>query len=241
MQLLDLLSPFCHPLYILEDDRECIYHALANLAINLDFNPISFEDAFIHQTFTDRKRYIEIINSIKDDSILMCLTYTCQAILEWANHRFSEPNFIINIFQKLGYTFEESIAITQGKIIHKFNDDQQQKGTLTQNQNIDENEDSEYYTPSFVHNWKLSDFLKGWDYDIQVMETTDHLTGEIKYSLVFQNCCERQIYVNRVSHLTGLSIPEIVEKKEELLIGITQGCNFWLHDGAKVHWSEQIY
>lgn len=102
----------------------------------------------------------------------------------------------------------------------------------------EEEEDSEYITPKFLHNWNFTDFLKGRDYDIQTKETVNCETGDLEYSLVLQDQSERQIYIHS---LTRLTVSEILEEKEKLFVGITEYGNFWLHNGGKVFYMEAAY
>jgi len=115
--------------------------------------------------------------------------------------------------------------------------------SISEQENNYEEDDSEYVTPKFLHNWKFIDFLNGRDYNIQIKETVNCETGEHMHSLVLQDASDRQIYLSRVSYLEGLTILEILGKKEDLLVGITEYGNFWLHDGSKLFYMEadQIY
>ncbi len=104
-----------------------------------------------------------------------------------------------------------------------------------------EEEDSEYVTLEFLHNWKFTDFLKGRDYDIQIKETVNCETGDLEKSLILQDQSERHTYIHLLSYTNKLTISELLEKKEELFVGITEYGNFWLHDGGKVFYMEADY
>lgn len=104
-----------------------------------------------------------------------------------------------------------------------------------------EEEDSEYVTLKFLHNWKFTDFLKGRDYDIQIKETVNCETGDLEKSLILQDQSERYAYIRLLSYTNKLTISEFLEKKEDLFVGITEYGNFWLHDGRKVFYMEADY
>jgi hypothetical protein len=104
-----------------------------------------------------------------------------------------------------------------------------------------EEEDSEYVTLKFLHNWKFTDFLKGRDYDIQIKETVNCETGDLEKSLILQDQSERHAYIRLLSYTNKLTISEFLEKKEDLFVGITEYGNFWLHDGRKVFYMEADY
>ncbi len=97
---------------------------------------------------------------------------------------------------------------------------------------------SDYVVPDFLHNWKFTDFLKGRDYSMQTKITVNCETGETMAFLVLQDASDRLFYLAKVSYLEDLSVSEILKRKEELLVGITEYGNFWLHDDSKIFYME---
>ena len=89
----------------------------------------------------------------------------------------------------------------------------------------------------FIYNWKFSDFIDT-DSNIQIKEAVNNLTGEYSHFLIIINEWDLPCYIRM---LDTLSMLEIIEQKEELLVGITKYGNFWLHNGREISGYEQIY
>lgn len=106
---------------------------------------------------------------------------------------------------------------------------------------VDEDDNPEYYAPTFLHNWDFIDFLDRRDYGMQIKETVDRNTGDIEECLVLEDQSEKLIYLSLYPGLDCLSISEIMEKKFDLYVGITEHGNFWLHDKSKIHYMIEIY
>lgn len=209
----------CNPLYVPED-RDCVFRVLANLAVALDFDPISLEDAFIHQTFSDRKKYIKEITTIKDDSILMYLTYTCQAILEWASPHFAEFSFMIKLFQKIGYTFDESIAITRGEKVHKYN--------LGESSNSKQGNANSKIDNSFIESWPLLEFAKSHGKMQVGTFHNEELNIYYKACIFTQNGV--RTYVSFSSDLGELTPQEIIKRKNQLKIAKLSNGDYILYE-----------
>lgn len=99
-------------------------------------------------------------------------------------------------------------------------------------------ENSDYVVPDFLHNWKFTDFLKERNYNIQTKVIASCEIGDTLRSLVLQDDYGRLFYLAMVSYLGSLSVAEILERKDNLLVGITEYGNFWLHDGSKIFYME---
>ena len=109
-----------------------------------------------------------------------------------------------------------------------------------ENQEVEDN-NPEYYVPTFLHNWDFTDFLCGRNYDMQIKELVNRETGDLEKYLVLEDSFEGLIYLALYPGLDNLSISEIIEKKFDLYVGITEQGNFWLHDKSKIHYMESIY
>lgn len=104
-----------------------------------------------------------------------------------------------------------------------------------------EDNNPEYYVPTFLHNWDFTDFLDRRDYGMQIKETADCNTGDLERCLVLEDQSEKLIYLLLYPNIDSLSISEIMEKKFDLYVGITEHGNFWLHDKSKIHYMTEIY
>lgn len=106
---------------------------------------------------------------------------------------------------------------------------------------VDNNDNQEYYAPTFLHNWDFIDFLDRRDYGMYIKEIVDRNTGDLEKCLVLEDQSEKLIYLSLYPGLDCLSISEIMEKKFDLYVGITEHGNFWLHDKSKIHYMTEIY
>ena len=104
-----------------------------------------------------------------------------------------------------------------------------------------EDNNSEYYIPTFLHNWNFTNFLYNRDYGMQIKETVDRNTGDLERCLILEDQSGKLVYLLLYPNIDNLSISEIMEKKYELFVGITEHGNFWLHDKSKIHYMTEIY
>lgn len=104
-----------------------------------------------------------------------------------------------------------------------------------------EDNNPEYYVPTFLHNWDFTDFLDRRDYGMQIKETANRNTGDLERCLVLEDQSGKLIYLLLYPNIDSLSISEIMEKKFDLYVGITEHGNFWLHDKSKIHYMTEIY
>lgn len=104
-----------------------------------------------------------------------------------------------------------------------------------------EDNNSEYYIPTFLHNWNFTNFLYNRDYGMQIKETVDRNTGDLERCLILEDQSGKLVYLLLYPNIDNLSISEIMEKKYKLFVGITEHGNFWLHDKSKIHYMTEIY
>lgn len=111
-------------------------------------------------------------------------------------------------------------------------------GHILDNTSYFDEESEEWSERPFIYNWKFSKFIKGCEDTIQIKEIVNKETGDLYRALVILDEYDIPLYIKM---LDNYSLSEIMDKKEDFLIGITINGNFWLHNGGIVSAYEYIY
>lgn len=90
----------------------------------------------------------------------------------------------------------------------------------------------------FIDNWTLMSFAKKWGPEMRTGTCTNEKTGEKYKACVFIQKDGTITYVNFFSRLGELTASEILQRKNELQIGITKEGKYYLHNGNVKAWED---
>lgn len=111
-------------------------------------------------------------------------------------------------------------------------------GHILDNTSYFDEESEDWSERPFIYNWKFSKFIKGCEDSVQIKEVVNKETGDLYQALVILDEWNIPLYIKL---LDNYSLSEIMDKKENFLIGITINGNFWLHNGRIISAYEYIY
>lgn len=169
-----------------------------------------------HQSWLDRKKYIDVIKTIQKDGPFIQFIYTCKVLIS-----LGESNMFINytftrILKDVGFSQEDIYAIVKGKYNYRFD-------------KVAEEEYAEETNTSILQSWSLLEFAKNY-VKMQVGDFVNRNTGEKFKSCMFLKEDGSYDYVKFHSQLGELSPAEISKRKKELKVGLTQSGKYVLYD-----------
>lgn len=169
-----------------------------------------------HQSWLDRKKYIDVIKTIQKDSPFIQLICTCKELID-----LGESNMFINytftrILKDVGFSQEDIYAIIKGKYNYRFD-------SVVQEEPVEET------NSSILQSWSLLEFAKNY-VKMQVGKFVNSNTGEEFKSCMFLKKDGTYDYVGFHSQLGELTPAEISERKEELKVGLTESGKYVLYD-----------
>lgn len=169
-----------------------------------------------HQSWLDRKKYIDVMKTIQKDSPFIQFVCTCKKLID-----LGEDNMFINytftrILKDVGLSQEEIYAIVKGKYNYRFD-------SVVQGEPVEET------NSSILQSWSLLEFAKNY-VKIQIGDFVNRNTGEEFKSCMFLKKDSTYDYVGFHSQLGELTPAEISERKEELKVGLTESGKYVLYD-----------
>lgn len=169
-----------------------------------------------HQSWLDRKKYIDIMKTIQEDSPFIQFICTCKELID-----LGESNMFINytftrILKDIGFSQEDIYAIIKGKYNYRF-------GSVVQEEPVEET------NSSILQSWPLLEFAKNY-VKMQVGEFVNSNTGKEFKSCMFLKKDGTYDYVEFHSQLGELTPAEISERKKELKVGLTNSGKYVLYD-----------
>lgn len=90
----------------------------------------------------------------------------------------------------------------------------------------------------FIENWSLVDFTKKYGPKVALGTCTNKTTGEQYKACSFTQEDGTRTYVSFFSKLGELTASEILERKEDLKVGITKEGKYYLHNGNVKAWED---
>nr|DAK79724.1 MAG TPA: hypothetical protein [Crassvirales sp.] len=169
-----------------------------------------------HQSWLDRKKYIDIIKTIQKDNPFIQFICTCKELID-----LGESNMFINytftrILKDVGFSQEDIYAIVKGKYNYRFD-------------NIGQEEPVEETNLSILQSWSLLEFAKNY-VKMQVGNFVNSNTGKEFKSCMFLKKDGTYDYVGFHSQLGELTPAEISKRKKELKVGLTKSGKYILYD-----------
>lgn len=169
-----------------------------------------------HQSWLDRKKYIDIIKTIQKDDPFIQFICTCKELID-----LGESNMFINytftrILKDVGFSQEDIYAIVKGKYNYRFD-------SVVQEEPVEET------NSSILQSWSLLEFAKNY-VKMQVGKFVNSNTGEEFKSCMFLKKDGTYDYVGFHSQLGELTSGEISKRKKELKVGLTESGKYVLYD-----------
>lgn len=169
-----------------------------------------------HQSWLDRKKYIDIIKTIQKDDPFIQFICTCKELID-----LGESNMFINytftrILKDVGFSQEDIYAIVKGKYNYRFD-------------SVGQEEPVEETNLSILQSWSLLEFAKNY-VKMQVGIFVNSNTGKEFKSCMFLKKDGTYDYVGFHSQLGELTPAEISKRKKELKVGLTESGKYVLYD-----------
>lgn len=169
-----------------------------------------------HQSWLDRKKYIDVMKTIQKDGPFIQFIYTCKVLIS-----LGESNMFINytftrILKDVGFSQEDIYDIVKGKYNYRFDRVVQEKPAEETNSSI-------------LQSWSLLEFAKNY-VKMKVGDFVNSNTGEEFKSCMFLKEDGFYDYVKFHSQLGVLTPAEISERKEKLKVGLTESGKYVLYD-----------
>ncbi len=169
-----------------------------------------------HQSWLDRKKYIDVMKTIQKDNPFIQFICTCLELIA-----LGEDNMFINytftrILKEVCFSQEDIYDIVKGMYNYRFD-------------SVVQEEPAEETNSSILQSWSLLEFAKNY-VKMKVGDFINSNTGEEFKSCMFIKEDGTYDYVGFHSQLGELTPAEISERKKELKVGLTQLGKYVLYD-----------
>nr|DAJ98349.1 MAG TPA: hypothetical protein [Crassvirales sp.] len=169
-----------------------------------------------HQSWLDRKKYIDVIKTIQKDGPFIQFIYTCKELIELGGDNMFINYTFTRILKDIGFSQEDIYAIVKGKYNYRFN-------SVVQEDPVEET------NSSILQSWSLLEFAKNY-VKMKVGTFVNSNTGEEFKSCMFLKKDGTYDYVGFHSQLGELTSAEISERKKELKVGLTESGKYILYN-----------
>lgn len=169
-----------------------------------------------HQSWLDRKKYIDIMKTIKKDGPFIQFICTCKELIDLGGDNMFINYTFTRILKDVGFSQEDIYDIAKGKCNYRFD-------------NIGQEEPVEETNLSILQSWSLLEFAKNY-VKMQVGNFVNSNTGKEFKSCMFLKKDGTYDYVGFHSQLGELTPAEISKRKKELKVGLTKSGKYILYD-----------
>lgn len=169
-----------------------------------------------HQSWLDRKKYIDVMKTIQKDDPFIQFICTCKELINLGGDNMFINYTFTRILKDVGFSQEDIYAIVKGKYNYRFD-------------KVTEEEYAEETNTSILQSWSLLEFAKNY-VKMQVGDFVNSNTEEEFKSCMFLKEDGSYDYVGFHSQLGELSPAEISKRKKELKVGLTQSGKYVLYD-----------
>ncbi len=170
-----------------------------------------------HQSWLDRKKYIDSMKTIQKDGPFIQFICTCKELIDLGGDNMFINYTFTRILKDVGFSQEEVYDIVKGNYNYKFD------YKAAEEECIEEN------NTSILQSWSLLEFAKNY-VKMQVGNFVNSNTGEEFKSCMFIKEDGTYDYVGFHSQLGELTPAEISERKKELKVGLTELGKYVLYD-----------
>ena len=169
-----------------------------------------------HQSWLDRKKYIDVMKTIQKDGPFIQFIFTCLELIDLGGDNMFINYSFTRILKDVGFSQKDVYDIIKGKYNYKFD------STVLE-------EPTEETNSSILQSWSLLEFAKNY-VKMQVGNFVNSNTGEEFKSCMFIKENGSYDYVGFHSQLGELTPAEISERKKELKVGLTELGKYVLYD-----------
>lgn len=169
-----------------------------------------------HQSWLDRKKYIDVMKTIQKDGPFIQFIYTCKVLISLGDSNMFINYTFTRILKDVGFSQEDIYTIVKGKYNYRFD-------------NVVEEEYAKETNTSILQSWSLLEFAKNY-VKMQVGNFVNSNTGEEFKSCIFFKEDGSYDYVGFHSQLGELTSAEISERKKKLKVGLTELGKYVLYD-----------
>lgn len=169
-----------------------------------------------HQSWLDRKKYIDVIKTIQKDGPFIQFIYTCKELIDLGGNNMFINYTFTRILKDVDFSQEDIYDIVKGKYNYRFD-------------SVVQEEPAEETNASIIQSWSLLEFAKNY-VKMQVGTFVNSNTGEEFKSCIFIKKDDTYDYVGFHSQLGELTPAEISERKKELKVGLTKSGKYVLYD-----------
>lgn len=171
-----------------------------------------------HQSWFDRKKYIDVMKTIQKDNPFIQFICTCKELIDLGGDNMFINYTFTRLLKDVGFSQEDIYNIVKGNYNYRFYNE-----TVTEEEYIGEN------NTSVIQSWSLLEFAKNY-IKMQVGNFVNSNTGEEFKSCMFIKEDGSYDYVGFHSQLGELTPAEISERKKELKVGLTLSGKYVLYD-----------
>lgn len=171
-----------------------------------------------HQSWLDRKKYIDIMKTIQKDGPFIQFICTCKELIDLGGDNMFINYTFTRILKDIGFSQEDIYDIVKGNYNYKLD-----------NETVAEEEDIEDSNTSILQSWSLLEFAKNY-VKMKVGTFVNSNTGEEFKSCMFLKKNGTYDYVGFHSQLGELTLAEISKRKKELKVGLTESGKYVLYD-----------
>lgn len=171
-----------------------------------------------HQSWLDRRKYIDVMKTIKKDDPFIQFIYACKELIDLGGDNMFINYTFTRILKDVGFSQEDVYDIIKGYYNYRFNNE-----TAVEEECIEEN------NTSILQSWSLLEFAKNY-VKMKVGDFVNSNTGKEFKSCMFLKEDGSYDYVGFHSQLGELTPAEISERKKELKVGLTQSGKYVLYD-----------
>ena len=169
-----------------------------------------------HQSWLDRKKYIDVMRTIQKDNPFIQFICTCKELIDLGGDNMFINYTFTRILKDVRFSKRDIYDIIKGKYNYKFD------STVLE-------EPAEETNSSILQSWSLLEFAKNY-VKMKVGDFVNRNTGEEFKSCMFLKKDGTCDYVGFHSQLGELTPTEISKRKKELKVGLTQSGKYVLYD-----------
>lgn len=171
-----------------------------------------------HQSWLDRKKYIDVMKTIQKDDPFIQFICTCKELIDLGGDNMFINYTFTRILKDIGFSQEDIYDIGKGYYNYRFNNE-----TSAEEECIEEN------NTFILQRWSLLEFAKNY-VKMKVGSFINSNTGEEFKSCIFIKKDGSYDYVGFHSQLGVLTPAEISKRKKELKVGLTESGKYILYD-----------
>lgn len=169
-----------------------------------------------HQSWLDRKKYIDIMKTIKKDGPFIQFICTCKELIDLGGDNMFINYTFTRILKDVGFSQEDIYDIAKGKYNYRFD-------SVVQEEPVEET------NLSILQSWSLLEFAKNY-VKMKVGTFVNSNIGEEFKSCMFLKKDGTYDYVGFHSQLGKLTSAEISKRKKKLKVGLTESGKYVLYD-----------